>query len=324
MTTKIIYHQIKKGIDCSDGIAAAWVCKRKFPDAEVIGCWYQCAEEDLPQVDADDRVFIVDFSFSADIIKRWEDLGAMITLIDHHKTAQEQLMGAIDTLSSRIIFDMAQCGAVLTWQHLFPSEPIPRFLLHIEDRDLWNFRLMYTAEIHEAMGKIGRTFEMFDLYAQCTADEFSSAIVPLGMLLLKPKRQKVSEIADRCSTQRVIFGTRDWDSTDIPTVFLSPDGSEDRYTSDVCEELYKYRYPAALFVQCITSDGTYSLRSNKNNPDGGFDVGEYARQFGGGGHRNAAGYKPAESIGERLNQRQRTFLNGPSDLSERSVRKSNE
>ena len=59
-------------------------------------------------------------------------------------------------------------------------------------------------------------------------------------------------------------------------------------------------YPESAFSAsyCDRADGlrTYSLRSN-----GEFDVSVIAKQFGGGGHRNAAGFEaPGLSEPERL------------------------
>jgi nanoRNase/pAp phosphatase (c-di-AMP/oligoRNAs hydrolase) len=52
--------------------------------------------------------------------------------------------------------------------------------------------------------------------------------------------------------------------------------------------MYKDKYPDALFVACLTTDGRYELRSN--NQSSNFDVGSFARQFGGGGQFHASGF----------------------------------
>ena len=78
---------------------------------------------------------------------------------------------------------------------------------------------------------------------------------------------------------------------DIPVVRLGQ--GEGRFTSDVCQVLYKgLEIPDPLFVACLSDDGvTWSLRSDKDLPNGGFDVGALAKTQGGGGHHNAAGFK---------------------------------
>jgi hypothetical protein len=48
MKTAIVYHQVKPGIDCADGITSAWVAKRKYAEADLIGASYGGA---LPNLD---------------------------------------------------------------------------------------------------------------------------------------------------------------------------------------------------------------------------------------------------------------------------------
>ncbi len=289
MTTKIIYHQIKKGVDCADGFAAAWVARKVYPDAEIIGCWYQCAEEDLPVVEAGDRLIIVDFSFPKTILDSWWEKGADILLIDHHKTAQEHLGFDLENLSGSVrreyIFDMSRCGAILTWQYFFPEEDVPTFLEYINDRDLWEKKLPYSEEVHTVIGKIGRSFELFDLLENSPDYDLVDVLAGIGKVLLIPKRKEIARIVLRAK-ETTIAGHEL-----IPYIELEPDGSEDYLTSDICEELYTNQFPNAPFVACLTSDRTMSLRSNKNHPDGGFDVSAVAKQFGGGGHKNSAGFK---------------------------------
>ena len=65
----------------------------------------------------------------------------------------------------------------------------------------------------------------------------------------------------------------------------------DRLASDVCAYLYE-RHLEAPFTACITSQGAWSLRSDKKGSN--TDVGAIAKSMGGGGHRNAAGFTPKE------------------------------
>jgi oligoribonuclease NrnB/cAMP/cGMP phosphodiesterase (DHH superfamily) len=292
MTTKIIYHQIKQGFNCPDGLAAAWVAHKYYGEAEVIGCWYQCLSEDLPTFQKGDRAVIVDFSFPADVLQGWSDEGVEILMIDHHKTAMEHL-GDISQFSKhfkgQIKFDMQECGATLAWKHFFPDKPIPLFLQYVKDRDLWNKSLPSSDEIHEVASRMGRSFELYDLLESYGINSIApvefKVLSDLGSVLLAPKRKVIAAIAERATPTTFL------DHKNIPIVLLARDGSEDRSTSDVCDHMYTNLFPDALFVACQTSDGTWSLKSNKNNSDGGFDVGALAKTQGGGGHRNVAGFK---------------------------------
>jgi uncharacterized protein len=286
---KIIYHQVKKGIDCPDGLAAAWVAHKFYGEGDIIGCWYQCEPKDLPKLESGDIAVILDFSFPANILQSWSDAGVQILLIDHHKTAMEHL-GDVSKFSEyfngQIKFDMDECGATLAWKYFFPDKAVPLFLEYVKDRDLWNKVLPYSDEIHEVISKIGRSFELYDLLE--TYDNPLTnmmTLADLGAVLLAPKRRMVSVIADRATEETFL------DHENIPVILLNCNGSEDRLTSDICEELYTKRFPKALYIACRTSDGAWSLRSNKNHSNGGFDVGALAKSKGGGGHKNAAGFK---------------------------------
>lgn len=290
MATTIIYHQIKPGVDCPDGYAAAWVAHKAYPDASIVGCTYQ---SDPPSVEPGSHVVIVDFSFPKEVLEQWAAQDIEITLLDHHKTAQEHLediSGFAKTIKGNIVFDMNECGATLAWQYFFPNQPMPLFLKYVRDRDLWIKEMDNSEAIHTVIGKLGRTFEMFDFLESCKgydSAELFKILGRLGDVLLSPKRKAVSAAADRA--ERSTLENTVW--TGVPVVILKPDGSEDYLVSEICEELYKNRFPDAAFVACLTSDKTWSLRSDKNKPGGGFDVGALAKERGGGGHHNAAGYK---------------------------------
>jgi uncharacterized protein len=274
----IIYHEVKPGIPCPDGIAAAWVAKKVYPDAELIGLTYQ--SKLIPDVSPQDRVIVVDFSFRKELLEFWAEIEAEVTVIDHHKTAIEHLSG----LSNKVLakFDLDECGATLAWKTFFPDKPMPAFLEYVRDRDLWNFQLPETDIVHEAMGRLGRTFELFDLLESMPREELLDYLNPIGEPLVAPKREKVKEIAARHILGEVAG------HPNIPHVLLTSDGSEDRYISDVCMALYR-QHPESPFSACLSSDRTWSLRSDKHGNN--FDVGSLALQNGGGGHRNAAGFK---------------------------------
>jgi len=315
MSIKIFYHQVKPGIDCPDGEASAWAMKKAterwiWDEIQIIGCCYQ---SDLPEVNEGDRIYIVDFSFPRIVLEEWKLICSELIVIDHHKTALQDLDGF-----SNAIFDMAECGATLTWKTVNNHLPIPAFLGYVRDRDLWKHELPCTHEVHEAVSSIkykiksavnderisrSLVFKFFDQLAEMNQDELIAYLKPIGKVLLEEKRKKVESIADRfqMKTLRVpyhfvmedgISTEGGFDSYIIPVVDLLVDGSEDRFVSDVCQSLYK-SMPDVPFVACITSDDSWSLRSDQDNPNAA-DVSVIAKQFGGGGHKHAAGFRPVQ------------------------------
>lgn len=226
-----------------------------------------------------ERLIIVDFSFPKEVLQLWVSAGCDITVIDHHKTAQSMLEGFAGGI---LRFDMAKCGAILTWEYFFPNTPAPVFLEYVQDQDLWNWKLPHSEAVREAFAVLWRSFELFDKLEPMSQQEFLDYMVPIGQPRLDEKKKKVEAIASR-HTWQVVAGHQ------VPVVVLAPD--EARYRSDVCQWLYK-NYPDASFTACHRiEDGIkhWDLRSDKDG--GNFDVSAIALQFGGGGHHNSAGFR---------------------------------
>ncbi|MFO0055636.1 MAG: hypothetical protein ACOVOV_16455 [Dolichospermum sp.] len=277
MKTTIIYHNIKSNFPCPDGLAAAWVAAKVYPDAELIGWQYQ--EESIPEIEANSRVVIVDFSFPKNVLQRWSDAGCEVIVIDHHKSAQAMLEGFAGGI---LKFDMAKCGAVLVWDYFFPNQSIPVFLQYVQDQDLWEWKLPHSEAVREAFAKLWRSFELFDQLEPMSQQEFLDFMLPIGQPRLDEKRRKVEAIAQRHAWQE-LAGHK------VPVVALVE--GEERYRSDICAWLYK-NYPDAPFSATYRIEEDvehWDLRSDKDG--GNFDVSEIAIEFGGGGHRNASGFR---------------------------------
>jgi oligoribonuclease NrnB/cAMP/cGMP phosphodiesterase (DHH superfamily) len=275
MKTIIIYHRINPTTDCPDGFAASWVAAKVYPDAEIIGCCYG----DTPSF-SNSRLVIVDFSFPASQLEKYADDGCQVIVIDHHKTA----MNDLSNLSSRILakFDMNECGATLTWKHFFPNEVVPAFLNYVKDRDLWNFDLPYSEEIHECVSSLRKSYTLYDVLEPLTQNELIKLLVHTGVKLLQPKRNRIKEIATTAKWRKVF---------DYEVLVVEIPYEDSRLVSDVCSYIYNTN-PTTLFVVAIVKhkdEYLISFRSNKKTHN--FDVSVLAKQLGGGGHRNAAGCK---------------------------------
>ncbi len=282
MKTLIIYHAYEGG-PCPDGHWAAWVAKKKYPDADLCPAIYG---EFLSVNPYDyETLVIVDFSFNAAQLNQFIDKGLKVLLIDHHKTAMNDLGGLMNQVMSGldIHFDMAESGATLAWKTLFPDKPMPTVLDYVKDRDIWKHTLQHTHEVHAAMSSLLKDFKIYDVLASLDQTQLQDVLVPLGERLLAHRRQLVEKIASRAEFKTIA------DHENIPTVVLKDD--EVYLTSDICQFLY-LQYPEALFSCCVSiaSDGTkkYSLRSNKDGNN--TDVGAIAKANGGGGHLNASGF----------------------------------
>lgn len=275
-----IYHD-----NCDDGFAAAYAVWERFGDAvQFIACQYG---REAPDVTGKD-VLIVDFSFKADVMKALAAQARRIIVLDHHKTAEKELDGFVSLncvggpltkeRCDRLIegvgvhFNMDKSGARLAWEYCFGDDPMPDWFAAVEDRDLWRFALPNTKEICIAIRSFPRAFHV---WARFDADR----LLAEGKGIQRYVDMIVSNICDTAFEEE-IAGHK------VPVAACSYD-----FVSETAHQLLK-RNPDAPFAACVVRsyDGvTYSLRS----ADDRLDVSEIAKSKGGGGHRNAAGFRVA-------------------------------
>lgn len=303
----VIYHS-----PCDDGFGAALMAFRKWGDGpEYLGAGYGDAVPDV----TGKNVLIVDFSYKADVLRDMGTKAASIVILDHHISAQKELteyaIGGLlninnlgDVMSAYVadgptpiviaVFDMNRSGAGMTHDFLFPGDPRPLLVNFLEDRDLWRFSYPDTKAISLYLRSIPFDFKAWsNLLVDLDDSESGAAILSRGQAIEQFFDRKVQEVAD----QAFIGMFAIWDGNyDVPVV-----NANWAFSSDVCHVLLE-RHPGAPFVASffIRPDGKvqWSLRSSDERED----VSEIAKQFGGGGHRNAAGYTDG-SLGQVWNGR---------------------
>jgi oligoribonuclease NrnB/cAMP/cGMP phosphodiesterase (DHH superfamily) len=265
----VLYHA-----HCYDGFGAAWALHKLFGDeASYIPCAYG---NPIPQpaFHALDIV-IADFSWPrAELVNLASDPNVLVTVIDHHKTAEKDLRdidrpdaGGCSTLVA--VFDMEKSGARLAWEWAFPGEPVPELLLYVEDRDLWRFALPMSREINAALRGVPFDFAAWDRIdlKQLAQD---------GIAILRHQAEMV-DVMCKQAVWRELAGYR------VPVVNATV------YFSEVGERLCQLHAEApfaAYYLDRADGKRQWGMRGRK----GGVDVSAVARTFGGGGHADAAGF----------------------------------
>lgn len=265
MKPLVIYHG-----NCADGFSAAWCFWRKYGEAcEYLAGVYQ---QDPPDVTGR-CVYLVDFSYKRAVVLRMLERASHIVLIDHHKTALEDLAG-IESEKFSAFTDLNRSGATLAWDFLFPGEDRPLLLGHIEDRDLWRFKLPNTREIQANVFSYEYSFEQWDRLMSADQTELLKMTVA-GAAIERKHHKDVAELVGVCKRRMVIGGH------EVPVASLP-------YTlvSDAAHAMAQGEPFAACYWD--TSEGrVFGLRA----ADDGLDVSDVAKQYGGGGHAKAAGFK---------------------------------
>lgn len=282
----VIYHA-----NCIDGFASAWAFhqlkERDYPDGvKYLPCNY--GEYFYTDGQTEDDLYILDFSFDRETLLRCAWAYKSVTVLDHHKTAQEALTNwNSQPRNITIIFDMNRSGCGITWDwfnHVPPSNdeprhwiPRPALINYVEDRDLWKFKLDASKEINAFIALQSQTFEDYSGAAATIEEAFVTA-KSIGYALMT-QHQKFCEQIVEISRPITIF-------TKEGTYYGRACNCTHQFASEVGNLLAQQ---SKSFGCTYFSDAAgrvkWSIRSI-----GDYDVSKIAQQFGGGGHKNAAGF----------------------------------
>lgn len=269
-----IYHK-----NCVDGFGAAFAVWKKYGE----DCIYHASTYNDPVPDiTNKKVILVDFSYKKDIILEICQKAKSVLILDHHKTTIEELQDYIKIgnkpVSSDLptnltgILDTERSGAVIAWEFFHPDVPLlPNLLYHIQDRDLWKFESNWTKAIIAALMSYPYDFKTWDNLMFKVDDDM---LYQEGRAILRKHEKDVQEILGMAVRKLKIADIV------VPAVNASY-----LFASDIGHILAKEQPFAAIYYD--TPEGCcFSLRSETN----GHDVSHIAKQYGGGGHKHAAGF----------------------------------
>lgn len=262
---KVIYHH-----NCIDGFTAAWVATRIYARAELFPAQYGEAPPDV----TGQEVLILDFSYPRETLLAMYETAESLLVLDHHKTAQADLDGL-----DFCVFDMDRSGAGLAWDILIPESSRPKLVNYVEDRDLWRWELPESKPVNALIGSYEQSLEQWTDLAVALDRDFATCIGQ-GQALIRGVDRYVREMAKQARMTelggwgRIPVVNAPYINTSELVGHLaehSPDGGEVAF--------------AVGWFQRGDGKFQYSLRSR-----GDFDVSLIAKMFGGGGHKNAAGF----------------------------------
>lgn len=281
MKAHVIYHG-----NCYDGFGAAWAAWKHFGDNATYSPALYGQAPKVP--DEVTQLYLLDFSYPEKIMVELTEKYD-VTILDHHKTAIEDLNDLFEIEPRRVegCLDDTHSGAILAWNWFHPDLPPPRFLDYIEDRDLWKYELEGSREFSAALRSYDMDFQLWD--------NLERLVLPLiqdGKAILRAQDKQV-EIMAKQAVVRDIAGYR------VPvvntTVYFSEVGS-------LLLEWYHDAPFAAYYFDRADGIRQWGLRSRET-----FDCSVVAKEFGGGGHPQASGFttKVPEVIDIRRDKRGR-------------------
>lgn len=259
----VLYHG-----NCTDGFSAAWVAWKKFgSNAEYIGIGL----DDSPLRGLINKeIYSLDFTYKVKYIPELINRNKKFVVIDHHITNT-----GTAKMAREYLFDITHSAAVLTWKYFYNNKKMPRLLKHVEDVDLWKFKIPHSKELIIFMDLFDFNFKNWDKLANDFENQTKyKEYIKQGRLILKYEDKLIGRLV-ASSAEPVSFVGYHTYAVNSPN-FHSQVGS-----------LLVQRYPPIGIVWREDKDGSVhvSLRS-----DGTVDVSKIAAQFGGGGHKAAAGF----------------------------------
>ena len=302
--TVVAYHA-----DCADGFGAAWAVRKKLPAAKMVPAKYQETTLASIGMEPGDHLFVVDFSFDPQETMDLAATGVNVRVLDHHKSAMEKweklvtleqsqfITGAVEFAgaSLQVVYSELNSGAVLAWKAFHREVAVPPILQLVQDRDLWKFKIPMSKELNRAISTVIGDFKDFE--------EMHEA-------LLDPDMGLAMAIAGRAMLAADIQTMRSCIKTTYKEVTISEDfGCTGNYSEAESEKTLTV---GIVMCPAILASEMGNLLLNERNIDiahmdyidqmattlvslrskpGGPDVSVLAGKYGGGGHKNAAGYR---------------------------------
>lgn len=258
----VIYHG-----NCTDGFSGAWAAWKKLgKKAEYIGVQHHT----LPPLGLTNKeLYFIDFVYPEKIMRKLIKTNKKVTAIDHHVSAEKTIK-----LTQDYLYSIKHSGAVLAWKYFHPNKPVPRLLKHVEDTDLWKFKLPHTKEIFAYLELFDFAFKTWDKLAKDLENSKKrKQYVEKGRLILRYEEKQVERLVSE-NSEKVNFEGHDSLAVNSPVL-----------VSKIGASLVKKKPPIGIIWQQKQGKKIVSLRSN-----GKTDVAKLAKKYGGGGHKAASAF----------------------------------
>ena len=277
-TILIYYHDDNDG-SCAAAVATNYYDKNEF-SIKFVAINYGKESWTEEEINEAEKVWLVDFSSD-----RMEDFvktcGSKLIWIDHHRTAMEKFPELWGSSNIPGIRSLEKAACVLTWEYTHPENiSPPPAVAYIGDKDMWTFEYPDTRAFSAGFSLMVKTPDdpVWDVLLGLEYEETVNKMISIGELLLEAQKYKLQKAFDR----GVDFTFHNWRARLVNTT-----GN----ISELGEFIYKKpEYDIAVMWQAVEDMVVFSLRSDSGNPNSP-DCAEIAQQYGGGGHKNAAGFQ---------------------------------
>lgn len=276
----------------------------QLEDLEQLGFWQKL--HDHPEIET---IYVTDFSLHFDPLNLIYTVfpNVKVVEIDHHKTAFER-----DQATKSVIYDLTvsgryesymdvrMSGAVLTWLYfnkgyrnadtdkLNPvdldtmlDQTVPKWILYIQDRDIWKWRYPYSEAFCYSFMNMGLTLDDLNQFSnQSNVGDF----IKQGVFGLRVQKNQINLLLE--NTTDISY------PLDGKVLKGKAVNVNQFFTSDIGNQLVNMG--GVDFALMYSYNGKYWNCSLRSKID--VDVSKIATAFGGGGHAQASGFSWRESI----------------------------
>lgn len=288
-----------------DGIGCAVLAKLVFGDkVDIEFCQYNDIDEKVMEYINSEtykfNCFITDISVSEEVANKIDEINSVVdyeaqkrifTLLDHHKTAEflnkYDWATVIDLNQSLNIEGYKESGTSLFYDYLVNNNLLKRtailnqFVNLVRMYDTWEWKQYQDTEVgqmakdtNDILYIVGRD-EFIETYTNWISTGMSEfRLDELHFKLLKYKRQEIELYLDKKMKQVEVIRDKNGYRVAVVTAELNLSELGTKILDTIeCDYV-------AMFTGV-----NYSLRSK-----GIFDVSAIAKEYGGGGHKNASGF----------------------------------
>lgn len=257
-----------------DGICSAAVVLRRYPDCACRPIDYG---DEFPWHDIanDEPVIMTDFSLKAEDMARLAE-EADLTWIDHHHTAVTDVESLGLSVAGLRREGTAAC--VLTWEYLFPETPAPRAVELLGRYDVWEHDDPDVMPFQYGMLTTDHQRPGADIWKSVFSGdkEFLDRMIETGRKVLQFRKHENERYAEACAFETEFNGLR---AIALNRAMTDSYAFATVWDPEQYDIMITFSFRKKYWAITIYSEGDR------------INVGEIATSFGGGGHRNAAGFQ---------------------------------
>jgi len=273
-----------------------------YPQAELLECSYNYDSEKLWEFCGDkwDKLFIVDFSLRDEDMDGMRTFDNTPTWIDHHSSSIERFGESYGHWAG--IREVGKAGCELTWEFLFPEEPMPRIVSMLGRYDVWDHADPNCIYANYGVLMLDDGFRREDKCSCAGDDVMWKDLFGSGLSPMDDNGNPISwtPVDQLCSMGGIaaIWKAREAEFKGHNAFEASIDGKPFLCVNTPMADSYDWEsvmgdkyFGYCSFYMTKRGNYKYSLRQQGDN-----DVSGIAMKFGGGGHAGAAGFHADRGI----------------------------